>query len=218
MYNGVYACCRVTYNAIFYKLGGILVSSVLLIDDDLKWLNILEEYLLENGISKVGKAKDLKTTIEELKNCAYDYIIIDMYLDEDEYGGLKILKKINKKTSAHIIILSGERLQHTILTQVFDNGAIGYELKEDWTNIPNKLKQIEQGRYIQTHIVIESRVNRLSSKDKVVINNIISNKKVKDIANETMSTKESIYQQLYRIKNKIKMPLEKFLKYYNFLK
>lgn len=80
-------------------------NSVLIIDDDTKLRNLLNEYLEENGF-EVHSLEDGSEALKTIEEIEPDIIILDVMLPG--IGGLDLLKEINRKFSIPVIMLTAK--------------------------------------------------------------------------------------------------------------
>ncbi len=82
-----------------------MTNSVLVIDDDRKLRELLNEYLEENGF-QVHSLEDGSRALETIEEVSPDIVILDVMLPG--IGGLELLKEINKKFPVPVIMLTAK--------------------------------------------------------------------------------------------------------------
>ena len=82
------------------------MKQILIIEDEIDIANNLKAVLEdENYISYI--ANNSNDALNTFFNNSFDLLILDVWLDNSEYDGIEILKKIREKSSVPIIIISG---------------------------------------------------------------------------------------------------------------
>ena len=182
---------------------------VLIIDDDIAWAKSFSCELIEKGYTTaIALTKD--DAINELKNNTYVFITVDMFIGNDEFAGLKVIKEIRALTDAYIIVLSGSNIDPNIVLQCHQHGAIGYELKKYYLEIPEKLKDITNGSYPPMLLTMQFKYQQLNNQDIKVIKELEAGKKISEIDKISV---DATYKRIQRIRKKIGIPINILLKY-----
>ncbi len=82
-----------------------MTRKILIIDDDIKLIHLLSEYLEENNF-RVSHALDGNHAVDEIKTKAPDLIILDIMLPGKD--GLEVLKDIRKVHTLPVIMLTAK--------------------------------------------------------------------------------------------------------------
>jgi len=103
---------------------------VLLIDDDLDYVNSQIGYLRERGHDALGKYSQ-RETVEYLEGHAkeLDLALIDMYMEDDEEAGLKIVQLIDRRYPWIIPIIVTGHGDFANAIRCMENGAFSYIMK-----------------------------------------------------------------------------------------
>jgi response regulator of citrate/malate metabolism len=187
--------------------------NVLLIEDDKEWAYFFTDFLKENNIIVGAVTTNMEEIIQQLSKNKYDFILVDMHLHEDKNGGLKIIQQISKKTDAYIIVISADRIGN-ISYEAMSAGAIGYEKKSDYWNIPNIFEEVLDGTYIQMHIAMGIQMKTLSQTENDISLDMFENKDISYVATKRNMDKSSVYKAYNRAKSKLKISIDFFRKFY----
>lgn len=99
------------------------LERVLVVDDDKRWRNTFKRILESEGY-EVGLAEDHDSAIEEIKNCFYPVVVIDLRLDgKQDTLGLDLIKKLDNRwptSNFHKIIVSGHGFQSQEIESISD--------------------------------------------------------------------------------------------------
>ena len=82
------------------------MKKILIIEDEIDIANNLKAVLKDENYS-TSIANNSTEAFDLLLDEVYDLIILDVWLDNSEYDGIKILEKIRESSSIPIIIISG---------------------------------------------------------------------------------------------------------------
>ena len=83
-----------------------LKGDILLVDDEVQFLNVLAERLERRGLT-VETAESGETALEKVKSKRFDSIILDLFMPG--MGGIETLRHIREKDpDIHVIILTGQ--------------------------------------------------------------------------------------------------------------
>jgi two-component system, OmpR family, phosphate regulon response regulator OmpR len=82
-----------------------MIRKILIIDDDIKLIHLLKEYLEENNF-QISHALDGNRALEEIKEKTPDLIILDIMLPGKD--GLEVLKDIRKIHTLPVIMLTAK--------------------------------------------------------------------------------------------------------------
>jgi ActR/RegA family two-component response regulator len=181
----------------------------LVIDDNSDWNKVFAYNLGKQGY-EVDTCQTLSDAIFRLNDNIYDIVTVDMCMYKDEFAGCKVIQQIRSITDAHIIVLSGSTLNPEAVLECHRNGAIGYELKKYYLDMPKKLQDIVDGLYPPMLLTIQYKSTLLNEQDITLINEIKKGKRVNEIDN---ASSEATYKRLQRIRKKIGMPITTLLKY-----
>ncbi|OKY78697.1 MAG: Signal transduction histidine kinase containing PAS domain [Candidatus Methanohalarchaeum thermophilum] len=113
------------------NIGCIDVIDTLLVDDDLGFLDLAEDYLeREDGSFVVRTQSSSERALEQIESNSFDCIVSDYYLPE--LSGLELLKSVRKDLNEDIpfIMFTGKGGEEVAM-EALNNGADRYITKED---------------------------------------------------------------------------------------
>lgn len=93
-------------------------SNILIIDDDNEVRSLISDVLSDEGYATFVAANGNEAFFH-LKNTGFDLIFLDLWLDDDESAGLKIIEKIKKlNNEVPVVIISGHGTIDTAVSAI----------------------------------------------------------------------------------------------------
>lgn len=109
------------------------MSKILLVEDDVQMQGLVSEYLRGTGFT-VEPISTAKECFAKVNDQEFDIIILDLTLPDED--GLVILRKLVKRTSTPIVIISGRKTD--------EDKVAGLELgAKDYLGKPFSLKELQ---------------------------------------------------------------------------
>ncbi|MDR2157872.1 MAG: sigma-54 dependent transcriptional regulator [Holosporaceae bacterium] len=100
-------------------------ETILIVDDEAEVRSLISDVLSDEGY-KTYLAKDGQEALSLIKNSPPDLIFLDLWIEDDESAGMKILEKIQKmRVGIPVIIISGHGTID-IAVQAIQNGAFDF--------------------------------------------------------------------------------------------
>ncbi|MFD2115609.1 response regulator [Paenibacillus yanchengensis] len=113
---------------------------VLLIEDDPDWIKAMTAFLnKEEDLLIVGAATRAAEAIELAKTVAFDVLLLDIQLSENNLEGIYLAAEIHDIHPAKIIMLTSLIDPH-VMTQAFTAGAMQYVEKENFRELPYTIR------------------------------------------------------------------------------
>lgn len=113
---------------------------VLLVEDDTDWIKGMTTFLnKEEDILIVGAATTSQEAIHLAKTLAFDVVLMDIQLTDNQYEGIYTAIEIHQIHSAKIIMLTSLS-DETVMTQAFTAGAVNYIEKNNFKELPHAIR------------------------------------------------------------------------------
>ena len=177
--------------------------TILHIEDDEWFADMLQLYLKKNNVNIEFICDNAEDAIKVLKERTFDFILVDMQLNKNIYGGIEVTKAISEYTDAYILILSGSYLSNELVFEAYEAGACGFEIKDRYENIPNVLIDIIANKYPPLLYLQQVKLNKLKNNEQKIVENIKQNLNKSQIAEVNNKSYQATRKQIQRIKNKI---------------
>ena len=186
-----------------------MTIKVLHIEDNPHYADCLKLYFekysadIEIEIQIESCVDNLHDALLKLSTQIYDFILVDMELNEDTKAGIKIIKEIAPLTNAYILILSGSNLKRDTVYEAYEAGAYAYEYKSHMEKIPMIIDDIIKGYYIPRYYMEAQKIKSLKCEQKIILNDIENNLTPKQISVKHHKTYSTTTRQIRRIKQKL---------------
>jgi serine phosphatase RsbU (regulator of sigma subunit) len=135
-----------------------LHMKVLVVDDDDP--ETISQSLRRSGFA-VKAVKSPEEALSEINN-EYDGILLDMWLDSDKSGGLKVLQKVfgqRRETYPAVVVLTAHASRQNTLSAM-ELGAMGYVDKDDMAQVPDILRRtIKHVRSVSRKYALWGEIN-----------------------------------------------------------
>lgn len=114
--------------------------NVLLVEDDLVWVNGIKAYLAKHkDICVVNQVVNGEESIELVQQRSFDVILMDIFLHGD-MDGIQATREITSNSDSKVIILSFLTEENAVLSS-FEAGAINYVLKSCLEDLPQAIRE-----------------------------------------------------------------------------
>ncbi|WP_236251284.1 response regulator transcription factor [Bacillus sp. NSP9.1] len=117
--------------------------NLLLIEDDVYWLDNIKKFLEdESDIKVVGEIIGRKNLNNFLaSNIDIDVILLDIELEGDLANGINTCYDImKKKENTNVIIQASNNMNAELIKKAFTAGAIDFIFKKNYKDLPNKVR------------------------------------------------------------------------------
>jgi DNA-binding NarL/FixJ family response regulator len=120
---------------------------VLVIDDDISWLKTITDYLnTKDFIRVIGTSSNKNEAVDIIKVMNHDLVLMDLCINENNFGGIEIIKEVQKFKKDKFIVLTGLSEEELIM-ESFNLGAYNYISKLDYELIPDAIRLAYNNSY-----------------------------------------------------------------------
>jgi DNA-binding NarL/FixJ family response regulator len=113
---------------------------ILIVEDDKDWLRGLAAFLLKcPDLDITATAETREEALQAIQENDIDVILMDIMLSGD-MTGIGLTEEVMQISDARVIMLTSLEEKNTIF-EAFQAGAIDYQIKSQFENIPNIIRQ-----------------------------------------------------------------------------
>jgi NarL family two-component system response regulator LiaR len=207
---------------ILHYIGVLYMSiSAILIEDNVKYSEILKEFLGQHDIEIKKVFHQQEGAVDYILSNTVDFLIVDMHLTEEcNAEGLEIIKSVSSNIDSNIIVLTG-CYNKELITGAVNCRIDSYEYKEDFMKLPTIMERILEEVHPTKHFnnlyLKEKEKNfysQFTNAEKEIISYLQKGCTAKDISKKEYRSIDTVKNHIKNIRKKADGDLEK-LKYIN---
>jgi DNA-binding NarL/FixJ family response regulator len=163
---------------------------VLIVEDDPDWLKGLSAYLAKQpDIEIAGQASNVDEAVHAISTLEFHVVLMDIML-ANQAEGIWLTSEVCQNCQAQVIMLTSME-EKELIFQAFQAGAVDYQIKSDYTKLPQAIRSAYQKQAPINASVAEqmrSEFRRLKAVEKFY--------QVKEIKNRITPTEMDILEHI----------------------